>query len=177
MRIFWKRAGKAGSVLAALSLGTSGLAQEQTGPMVSGHDPDGVLKIVQGAGYAATMSGDDSSRREITVGLPGGDAGIIFSDCSGGAGSECDTLVLSVTYDRNLPMSDTQVANANRNLRYVSVWKDGAGDPHVQWPILTRKVGIPAEVFLSALLRFSGVADDFGAIAFEGDVPPEADGN
>lgn len=138
--------------------------------MVTARNADGVLAALVSAGYEADLTYDeDSGRPTIDVELEGGTADVLFSDCDKTMAERCDTLVLSASYIRNTPISDSAIREANFNHRYVSVWRNGGGDPVIQWALLTRDTGIATSLFLDALSRFSGVADDFGQVAWNGD--------
>jgi hypothetical protein len=80
--------------------------------------------------------------------------------------------VLSTSWDRDTPIADSVIAEANRNFKYVSIWRDEEGDPVLQWAILTRDTGIAPPLFLNALQRYLGIVSDFDSIAFEGDEEP-----
>lgn len=142
----------------------------QTSERVSARDAEGLLGVLKTAGYEAKLSRDeDDNEPQIRVELSGGPADILFSDCDETITDRCDTLVLSVSYNRNLPISDRAIREANRNHRYVSVWRSETGDPYVQWALLTHEAGIESSLFLEALGRFSTIADDFGRVAWNGD--------
>jgi hypothetical protein len=167
------------AVLAAASIvGMSGAAplsaQEKSAMTVKATDAPGLLALLEAAGYEAEFfprKDDDSASIELTT--RGGTSSIIFSDCKDAVPDFCETLVLSTSWDRDVPISDSAIAEANRTFEYVSVWRNEDGDPVVQWAILTRDVGGPTSVFLNALQRYLDVVSEFDDVAFEGDKPVE----
>lgn len=161
-------------------IGAPALAQDASAAAperVSARDPEGVLSVLKSAGYKAEVSRDDDSADvQIDVELPGGPAQILFTDCDEPDSSGCNTLVLSVYFIRTLPISDRAIRAANRDHRYVSVWRDDDGDPVVQWALLTKDIGIPTPLFLDAITRYSEVIDEFGTVAWDGDVDEAGSG-
>jgi len=158
----------------AVGAGSPALAQDKPAPVVKATDAPGVLAVLQQAGYDAVMNprekGDISVSIEITV--REGPVYVQFTDCQEAVPDFCETLVLSTSWDRTTPMADSVIAEANRNFKYVSIWRDEEGDPVLQWAILTRDTGIAPPLFLNALQRYLGIVSDFDAIAFEGDEEP-----
>ena len=161
--------------LSFLALGSPVNAQDEPARTVSAVDRAGVEAALRGAGYDIEMiTPEDGSRSGIHV-ISGDDsATVFFDDCQEAVPDFCETLVLSTWWDRETPVSDEIVAAANLNHKYVSVFRDNEGDPVMQWAILTRREGIPATVFLNALIRFFDVAREFDAFAFEGDTAVDA---
>lgn len=154
---------------------TPALAQTGAPPMVSASDIEGVANTLRAAGYdleTAPRDGENSARIDIEI--AGEYTSVIFYDCDEAVPDFCDTMILSTWWDRETPISDEALSAANRNLPYVSLFRDDDGDPNMQWAILTRREGVPATVFLNALQRFLQVANDFSAIAFEGDEGAQA---
>ncbi|MEM6475712.1 MAG: YbjN domain-containing protein [Pseudomonadota bacterium] len=161
----------------ALLFALPAMAQDEAPERVSARDADGVLAALKGAGYEAELTRDEETgEQQIDVELRGGPARVLFADCDEEETRKCDTLVLSVYYIRNLPISDRAIRVANQEHRYVSVWRDGDGDPVVQWAILTQDIGVATPLFLEALNRYSDIIDDFGAVAWDGDIEEENTG-
>ncbi len=160
--------------LAALLLAAAPAAAQDDTRVVSAADLPGVADALRSAGYDIEITErDDETRAAIEVSSGSDFASVLFDDCNEAVPDLCDTLVLSTWWDRTVPISDEAVAAANINHKYVSVFRDGDGDPVMQWAILTRREGIPTTVFLNALVRFISVARNFDAAAFEGDAPAE----
>lgn len=169
MKAFWLGALAA---LAGLSVAPAAAAQDaaQSPERVSARDADGVFAALVAAGYKAELKRDEETGRpSIDVEIDGGPGDILFTDCDDTIGDRCDTLVLSVFYNRNSPISDRSIREANRTYRYVSVWRNDGGDPVVQWALLTDDIGIPTPLFLEAISRYSGIVDAFGEVAWDGD--------
>lgn len=139
--------------------------------MVKATDASGLLKVIKQGGYKAEFAsreGDDSSA-SIEIATRDGTIYVQFSDCEEAVPEFCETLVLSTSWDRNTPIADGVIADANRSYKYVSIWKNAEGDPIMQWAILTGDTGIAPPLFLNALQRYLDVVRDFDEIAFKDD--------
>ncbi len=165
--------------LLALVLGaaTPLQAQETPLPTIKATDAKGLLKILREAGYKAKFEETDEKGEQpsIEITMREGPVYVIFSDCDEAVPDFCETIVLSTSWDRTLPISDAAVTDANYKFKYVSVFRDDAGDPVMQWAILTRDIGISQPLFLNALQRYLDIVRDFTDVAFEGDEEPEAE--
>ncbi len=150
-------------------------AQAASSPMVSATDTQSVMNALGTAGYEASFNArsEDGGEAFIQVETADGISTVRFSDCEEAVPDFCETLILSTWWDRETPISDELVAAANRNHKYVSVYRDDDGDPVMEWAVLTRNEGIPATVFIDAFERYVSVASDFGDFAFEGDPEPD----
>ena len=139
--------------------------------MVSATDANGVLAAVRAAGFddVELIPRDGESSTSIRITNEELNSFVLFSDCDEAIPDFCETLVLSTSWNRNVPISDAAIAKANYTNKYVSVWRDEDGDPVMQWAILTRRDGIPSKVFAEALTRYLGIAQNYWDVAFEGD--------
>ena len=167
-----------GVAILTLLASPSLLAQDHNRDSISATNAEGVLRVLENAGYDAELveRDEDNSRAYVKIETGSGLASVLFSDCNDAVPDFCETLILSTWWDRETPISDEALAAANRNHKYVTVFRRNSGDPVMQWALLTRREGIPATVFLNALQRFSGIARDFRDVAFEGDdLSPEAE--
>ncbi len=146
-------------------------AEDKPAPVVKATDPRGVLAVLEQAGYDARPKPrkDEESDTAIEVTTRDGDVSVQFTDCQEAVPDFCETLVLSASWNRNVPMSDSAIAEANQKYKYVSIWRDKDGDPVMQWAILTRDTGIAPTLFLNALQRYLDVVRDYDEVAFEGD--------
>lgn len=149
------------------------MAQDKPAVVIKASDAPGVLAVLKQAGFKAKLKprkGDDTNT-SIEVATRDGSISVNFSDCDEAIPDLCETLVLSTSWNRKTPISDSAIAEANRKFEYVSVWRDEDGDPVMQWAILTDVAGIAPPLFLNALQRYIDVVRDFDDIAFEGDEP------
>lgn len=163
--------------MGALAVSAFPVSAQDSAPNVSASDTQSVEKALRGAGYDFDVSEREGGKRTMINISSGSDyASVIFDDCNDAVPDLCNTLVLSTWWDRETPISDKAVAAANLNHKYVSVFRDSDGDAVMQWAILTRREGIPATVFLNALVRFIAVARDFDAVVFDGDTPAQDTG-
>lgn len=157
-----------------LAVSASPVGAQDSAPIVSAADTQSVTEALRTAGYDFDVTEREGSKRTtIDISSDSDYASVIFDDCNDAVPDLCDTLVLSTWWDRETPISDEAVAAANLNHKYVSVFRDSDGDAVMQWAILTRREGIPATVFLNALVRFIAVARDFDAVVFDGDRPAQ----
>jgi len=163
------------SLAASAGLSTPALAQDNPAFGVKATDAPGLLTILRQAGYDAKLkerAGEDEST-SIAIPTRGGDSYILFEDCQESVRDFCETLILTTSWDRTTPISDSAIADANSRFKYVSVWRNEDGDPEMQWAILTRDIGIAPPLFLNALQRYLSIVSDFDDVAFEGDEPDE----
>lgn len=147
------------------------MAQDKPASVVKASDAAGLLAVLKQAGYNAKLEprkGEDSNTL-IEIITRDGSVFVNFSDCDEAIPDLCETLVLSTSWNRETPISDTAIAEANRKFKYVSVFRDEEGDPVMQWAILTGTAGIAPPLFLNALQRYQDVVRDFDDVAFEGD--------
>ncbi|MFM7404677.1 MAG: YbjN domain-containing protein [Erythrobacter sp.] len=137
--------------------------------MVKASDRPGVLAVLKQAGYKAKAEEreEDGSPGSLEIETRDGPIYVMFSDCNEAIRDLCDTLVLSTSWERTTPISDSQIAEANRTFKYVSIWRDDGGDPIMQWAILTGESGVAPPLFLGAVQRYLDIVRDFDAVAFD----------
>lgn len=162
---------------AGLLLSAPAVAQEPAAPMVSANDAPGVLKALGAAGYDVELFDRSEEGKSTYIQIESYDlvTTVRFADCDEAVPKFCETLVISTWWGRNTPISDAAIAKANRENKYVSVYRDDDGDPVMQWAILTRREGVPATVFLNALQRFIAIAGNYTDEAYVGDEPDSAE--
>jgi hypothetical protein len=172
-----RRLSKACLALAALALGSAvpAAAQDAATPMVKATDAKGLLKVLQAAGYKAKFEdvAEPGEKPSIEITTRDGPVYVVFSDCEEAVPDFCETLVLSTSWDRDTPISDKVITESNYNFKYVSIWRDEAGNPVAQWAILTRDIGISQPLFLNALQRYLEIVRDFSEVAFVDDELPK----
>ncbi|MEP0190786.1 MAG: beta-propeller fold lactonase family protein [Erythrobacter sp.] len=166
------------AALALLASGSSAQTLANDAPeTVSARDAASLVAALTSAGYDAQIQRiAETGEIEIEIDVDGDIVAILFSDCDEAVPEFCDTLVLSSAFARNIPISDAQIRAANRDHKYVSIWRDDEGDSVVQWAILTHDSGIATPLFLEILRRYSSVTDDFAEIAWEGDTQSSVSG-
>lgn len=159
------------SALVASALAGFSASPVLAAPTVSANDTAGLFKVLINAGYDAELIADrePGDGAVISIDVDGNESFVLLSDCDEAVPEFCDTLVLSTAWDRETPMDPARVAEANRGFRYVSVWLDDEGDPYAQWPILTRRDGIAAPLFLNAVQRYLSVIQDMSEFVFVDD--------
>lgn len=156
---------------ACLAASAPAMAQDKPAAVVKASDAPGLLAVLKQAGYKAKLEPrkkeDDSTSIELIT--RNGSIFVNFSDCDEAIPDLCETLVLSTSWNRAAPISDSAVADANLKFKYVSVFRNDEGNPVMQWAILTDISGIAPPLFLNALQRYLDVVRDFDEVAFEGD--------
>ncbi|MDJ0977958.1 MAG: YbjN domain-containing protein [Erythrobacter sp.] len=163
-----------GGVLAQNRADAEDAARSRAAPatVATAMDAPGLSALLNEAGYESVELLPRESEEDITAILIENDglrSSILFKDCDEAVPDFCETLVLSTRWDRSTPIPFEAVAKANRDYRYISVWRDDDGDPLAQWAIFTGRDGIPSSVFLGALERYLQVVYDYWDVAFEGD--------
>jgi hypothetical protein len=161
-----------GAVLAvAAGSPAPAVAEDKPAAMVKASDAPGVLAVLKQAGYKAKQGArtEDGGPGSVELEIRDGPVYIMFSDCNDAIPDLCDTLVLSTSWNRTTPIAESQIAEANRTFKYVSIWRDDEGDPVMQWAILTAETGIAPPLFLSALQRYLDIVRDFDDVAFADD--------
>ncbi|MGB3807953.1 MAG: YbjN domain-containing protein [Erythrobacter sp.] len=164
------------SVLALCAIAAPASAQDDrsdartdTTAMVRATEPEALNDVLVAAGFDTELitNREAGGGEIIRVKDADGYSSILQSDCSEAVIDFCDTIVLSTGWDLDAPLSAEGVAEANRALRYVSIYTDDEGDPFVHWAILTRREGISAPLFLNALRRYLDVVGDFAGFLEE----------
>lgn len=143
-------------------------ASAQPGGMVSAADPEGIMRVLKQAGYAAELGSDSYGDPEIELEIADYATTILFYGCDANTHANCDSIQLRSGFDRGSPLAAADALAISKQYRFASVWLDDAGDPWVQWDIMTG-TGIPAQVLLAGLESFGDTLQDTAEIVFSED--------
>ncbi|NVD43985.1 YbjN domain-containing protein [Qipengyuania atrilutea] len=157
-------------LLVAPAIGLSPTAASaQTPPAnVSAAAPDGIVAAMTYAGYLAELSKDGVGDPMIETELAGWPGYIYFYGCQDETNDNCQSVRLSVGFDRKTPMDPKALNTLASDKLFASFSLDEEGDPYVAWDIVTGD-GIPAAVFFKSLDNFSWMIDDVSQTVFEND--------
>lgn len=107
-----------------------------------------VAKWLQGAGYKADLSTDDTGDPMIKSATDGLNFTVYFYDCT--AKPRCKALQFATSFDLKTPMTAAKINEWNKGNRYLKAYIDDEGDPYVQY-----------DVNINAGRTISGLKDDF----------------
>ena len=145
------------------------VAGAQTPPEnISAAAPDGIMAAMTYAGYSAELSKDGVGDPMIETELAGWPGYIYFYGCKEESNDGCQSVRLSVGFDRKTPMDPKALNALASDKLFASFYLDEDGDPYVAWDIVTGD-GIPAAVFFKSLDNFSWMVDDISQKVFEND--------
>ena len=140
----------------------------QSGETVSANDPAAMLRVLEGAGYSGTLEQDGQADPLSVLDLGGWSSRIYFYGCDEATHTGCDSVQFSAGFDRKEPWTGNDAIAISGKYRFASVRLDDEGDPYVTWDVMTGK-GIPSDVFLSSVLRFTQTLDDAKDMIFAED--------
>ena len=127
---------------------------QAAGPTVSAEDPNGIVSVLELAGYEAELDVDTAGDPMIITELGGWEARILFYGCDENTHDGCDSLQFLVGFDRANPWTAEEAMRLSSQYRYTSIWLDEEGDPFIQWDVVTAD-GIPTKVFLRSVREFT----------------------
>lgn len=147
------------SVAFASAVLLSSAASAQLSGQASARNPEGLVRLLQGAGYSPELGNDSFGDPSIEFELGEYKTTLIFFGCDETTRDRCNSVQLRAGFDRAEPWTAAQAIEVSKKYRFASIWLDDEGDPWVQWDIMTGD-GIPAEVFLDAVELFSDTLED-----------------
>ena len=143
------------AVLAAALVAVPVAAQAQgANALISAQDPAALAEAMELGGYPVEMTTDSFGDPLIRTEYSGWRGSVVFYGCDEESHEGCDSIQLSVAFDRATPMPPELVNELLSTERFISIHLDDEGDPWVTWDILTAN-GIPRAVLMRALLLFS----------------------
>ncbi|HAU22274.1 MAG TPA: hypothetical protein DCS24_06710 [Erythrobacter sp.] len=157
---------KAIASLTAITLFAAPTLSQENGLMISAADPQGIVSVMEMAGYEAELDQDGSDDPMIITELNGWQARVLFYGCDAESHDGCGSLQLLGGFDRAKPWTAEEAIQISAQYRYSSVWLDEEGDPFIQWDIVTGD-GIPAKVYLRSLREFAQALSNAAAMVFE----------
>lgn len=132
---------------------------------VSASDPEGMVEVLNGAGYDATLGADDLGDPKIVTEMGGWSTSIIFYDCDADTHDGCESVQFLTGLDRENPMGAEDALAISQRFRFLAVSLDEEGDPFLHWDVITGE-GIPAQTFLDAIGRFGETVGEASEIIF-----------
>ena len=141
------------------------VAQAQDLSTISAGNPQGLVTVLEMAGYSPSLDADAQGDPKITLELAGYNTTIFFYGCDEETKKGCNSLSLSAGFDRKNPMTSEEAIEISKNYRFAAVRLDEEGDPYIMWDIYTGD-GIPAKVFLQSLHAFTGSIEDVSDVVF-----------
>jgi hypothetical protein len=148
------------AAFAALALPVSASAQDR----VSAQDPAAMAQAMKYAGFPAELSKDDTGDPMIKAEFDDYSGAVYFYDCSG-AHDKCGSVQFNVGLDRKKPMTPAAAMGLAAKYRFAAIHLDDEGDPYIAWDVLTGE-GMPRELFVEALRRYSATLDDIADEVF-----------
>jgi hypothetical protein len=142
-------------------------------PVVTASDPQGIVSLLEIAGYAATLGTDTYGDPSIHLELGGWDADIAFYGCDDETHDGCTELQIIGGFDTNFSVSAEAALDIARRSRFAQTYIDDDGDVWVEWDIVTGK-GIPQGVFLKGLRNYTDALQFAGGVVFPEDASTEA---
>ncbi|TYL49415.1 YbjN domain-containing protein [Marinomonas sp. IMCC 4694] len=143
-------------ILAASLLCLSTIPTVHAETLVSAKDPDSILNIARGFGYAQ-LETDSQGDPKISGRIDGVRYGIYFYGCNGGA--NCNDVQFATGWSgENVSLDD--INEWNRTQRYGKAYLDGDGDPRLELVVNTA-YGVTAKNFGDTLDWWSKVMKKF----------------
>lgn len=161
------------TILVATSAMTMGAPAMAADPVVTASDPQGIVSLLEIAGYAATLGTDTYGDPSIHLELGGWDADIAFYGCDDETHDGCTELQIIGGFDTNFSVSAEAALDIARRSRFAQTYIDDDGDVWVEWDIVTGK-GIPQGVFLKGLRNYTDALQFAGGVVFPEDASTEA---
>jgi hypothetical protein len=149
------------AAFAALVLSSATQAQDS----VVATDPSGVAQAMEYAGFSADLTTDQTGDPMIRTSFDRYTGVVFFYDCDEATHDGCQSVQFNAGLDRKKPMSPAAALGLAKKYRFASVHLDDEGDPYVGWDVLVGH-GIPRELFVLALRRYSATLDDIADEVF-----------
>lgn len=130
------------AVLAAALLGISGTAHAQ---MVRAQDPSSVVSALQGAGYKAELTKDDSGDPLIRSTSSGSNFAIFFFGCTKNV--DCRTIQFFAGYDRDKSPSLSQMNDWNSRKRFGRAYLADKGAARIEMDVDLDDGGMSTKLF------------------------------
>jgi hypothetical protein len=133
--------------------------------MVSARDPQGLVDLLEIAGYQPKLETDDYDDPLITIMLDDWNAEMVFYGCDAEEHNECESLQLSAGFAPEASLTPEQLLDISNRFRFASVSLAEDKTIHIQWDIVTGD-GIPAKVLLRGLRLYTDTLDSAAKIIF-----------
>lgn len=133
--------------------------------MVSAKNPQGLVDLLEIAGYRPELSTDDYGDPLITLTLDDWGADLVFYGCDAEEHNECESLQLSAGFEPETPLAPEQLLDISKRQRFASISLAEDKTIRIQWDIVTGE-GIPAKVLLRGLRLYTDTLDSAAEIIF-----------
>ena len=130
------------AILVAALFSFSGTAQAQ---MVRAQDPSSVVRALQGAGYKAEMTKDESGDPLIRSTSSGSNFAIFFFGCTKNV--DCRTIQFFAGYDRDKSPSLSQMNDWNSRKRFGRAYVSDKGAARIEMDVDLDDGGISTKLF------------------------------
>ena len=146
------------------------LAEEK---LIKASDPDGMVALLNIAGYDPELGTDQFGDPEISFDLDGWGATIAFYGCDEETHKDCDSIQFIGGFDTNGSFGAEQIVALSKSHRYTQVTLDDEGDVWVRWDVLTGD-GISPRLFLQNVRAYSSALSNAGDVVFPDEASAEA---
>ena len=160
----------AAAALAVFAMAPAAQAQQQT---VSAKNPQGIVDLLDIAGYKPELQKDDYGDPLIYLELDGWKVDMVFYGCGEDTNADCDSIQLSTGFDTENGLTQDAAMSISEKFRFASVSLDEENDVYVRWDIIMGE-GIPSKVFLQALRYYTDTLDSASQIIFPEDAAEAA---
>ena len=150
------------------ALASASPAHAQSAVLVSANNPAGIVKALQQAGYKPELGTDSYGDPKIDLEVAGYTTTMYFYGCDETTRQGCDSIQLRAGFDREAPWTAADALAVTKKYRFAAVWLDEAGDPWVQWDIMTG-TGISSKVLLDSVEVFGDTLKDTAELVFAED--------
>ncbi len=150
--------------VAAASLATTS-ANAEGDSIVTAADPQGMVDVLEGAGYDPVLGTDKTGDPRITMLFGGREGVLFFYGCDENTNDKCDAVQFNIGFDRKQPWKADDALKLSEKFRFVAPTLDNEGDPFISWDVITGN-GIPAKVFLRSVLAFNNIVRDVETVVF-----------
>lgn len=133
--------------------------------MVSARDPQGLVDLLEIAGYQPKLQTDDYDDPLITIMLDDWKTEMVFYGCDAEEHNECESLQLSTGFAPETPLTPEQMLDISTRIRFASVSLAEDKAIYIQWDVVTAD-GIPAKVLLRGLRLYTDTLDSAAEIIF-----------
>ena len=150
------------AAILALGLTSPALSAEK---LIKASDPEGIVALLEMAGYNPVLDKDQFGDPEISFDLDGWETSIAFYGCDEETRKDCESLQFIGGFDTNGTFSAEEMIALSGTHRYSQLTLDDEGDVWVRWDVLTGD-GISPRLFLQNVRAFSSALDNAGEAVF-----------
>jgi len=127
-------------------------------PLLDATDPQRISSLLQAEGYPMEVDTDALGDPMIRGKIEGGPFFVFFYGCEGA--NSCRSIQFKTAYDMRIPMPLQQANQWNADKRFVSVYLDDEGDPHLTMDVQLAN-GMTDENFMGNFSMWLSLQDSF----------------